>query len=153
MTRDDPVDPTDPAAKAQELRVAIGRVARRMRQIYATHDGTGPTFTEVAVLVHLAREGPTSPTELAGRERVTTQAVAAVIRELERRKLVRRTPHSSDGRRTVITITPAGTAVIGDRELAVMSGLVRVLEDSFNATERRRLEGVTPLLNKLADML
>jgi DNA-binding MarR family transcriptional regulator len=150
MIRD---DPADSAAKAQELRVAIGRVARRMRQIYAMHDGTGPTFTEVAVLVHLAREGPTSPTRLAGRERVTTQAIAAVIRELESRKLITRAPHPSDGRQTVITITPAGAAVIGDRELAVMSSLVRVLEDSFNATERRRLDEVTPLLNKLADMM
>ncbi|GAA3114691.1 DNA-binding MarR family transcriptional regulator [Kribbella aluminosa] len=143
----------DAAAKAQELRIAIGRVARRMRQIYAMHDGAGPTFTEVAVLVHLAREGPTSPTQLAGRERVTTQAITAVIRELESRKLVRRTAHPDDGRRTVITITSAGTAVIGDRELAVMSGLGRALEDSFTATERRCLEAVIPLLNKLADMM
>ncbi|MFJ9483633.1 MarR family winged helix-turn-helix transcriptional regulator [Streptomyces mirabilis] len=150
MTGDGAVDA---AAKAQELRVAIGRVARRMRQIYAMHDGTGPSFTEVAILVHLAREGPTSPTQLAGRERVTTQAIAAVIRELESRKLVRRAPHPGDGRRTVITITPAGRAVIGDRELAVMSGLVRALEDAFNVTERRRLETVTPLLNRLADMM
>jgi DNA-binding MarR family transcriptional regulator len=141
------------AVKAQELRVAIGRVARRMRQIYASHDGTGPSFTEIAVLVHLAREGPTSPTQLAGRERVTTQAIAAVIRELESQRLVRRAPDPADGRRTVITITPAGTAVISDRELAVMSVLVRALEDSFNTTERRRLEVVAPLLNKLADMM
>lgn len=146
-------DDAGTAAKAQELRVAIGRVARRMRQIYATHDGTGPTFTEVAVLVHLAREGPTSPTQLAGRERVTTQAIAAVIRDLESRKLVQRGPHPSDGRRTVITITPAGAAVISDRELAVMDVLIRALENSFDATERRRLEAVTPLLNKLADTM
>ena len=122
-----------------------------MRRIYAKYDGAGPSFTEVAVLVHLAREGAGTPAELAGRERVTSQAIAAVVGELEKRKLVSRTPHPGDGRKTVVTITPAGKEVLEDRELAVMSGLVWALEERFSAAEVRLLESVVPLLNRLAD--
>ena len=56
---------------AQDLRVAIGRVARRLRQLYATERESAASFIELGILVHLAREGPTSPTTLATGEGVT----------------------------------------------------------------------------------
>jgi DNA-binding MarR family transcriptional regulator len=139
--------------RAQEFRVAIGRLARRMRQLYAEDDVTGPSFTEVAVLVHVARDGATSPSDLAGRERVTSQAISAVIRDLEARGLVGRTADPADGRRTIIDITDAGRAVLRDREASVMAALLRALDQDLTPAERGRLEDVVPLLNRLADRM
>jgi DNA-binding MarR family transcriptional regulator len=150
MTGD--TDP-DPVVRAQQLRVAIGRVSRRFRQLYAMNSGAGPSFTEVAVLARLEREGPASPGELAARERVTSQAVAAVIRELESRGLISRSPDPADGRKTVIAITAAGASLLRDREQAVMSGLVRALGESYSEAELRRLDAAIPLLNRLADQI
>lgn len=147
--------PSDPVATAQELRVAVGRLARRMRRLYdadATSDDAA-TFTQVAILVRLQREGPSSPGDLAGRERVTSQAIAAVVRELERRGLVVRARDAGDRRRVTIAITDAGRALLRDREQAVMAALVRALGEDCTAAERRRLEAVAPLLNRLADVL
>jgi DNA-binding MarR family transcriptional regulator len=140
-------------ATAQAVRVSIGRVARRLRQLYAAEDSDGPSFNEVAVLVQLAREGPASPTDIAARERVTSQAIAAVIRDLEVGGLVRRTAHPTDGRKTVIAITAAGRKLLNNRELTVVAGLMAALESSLNAEERQLLESVVPILNKLADSL
>jgi DNA-binding MarR family transcriptional regulator len=143
----------DPVQRAQELRVAIGRVSRRMRQIYAVNQGAGPSFTEVAVLARLDREGPTSPGELAVRERVTSQAIGAVIRDLEDRALVTRSPDPADGRKTVLAITDAGRVLLRDREQAVTGALVRALGESCTRAERRRLDEAIPLLNRLADLI
>ncbi|HEY2669644.1 MAG TPA: MarR family transcriptional regulator [Rugosimonospora sp.] len=150
MTGD--TDP-DPVVRAQQLRVAIGRVARRFRQIYAVNQAAGPSFTEVAVLARLEREGPASPSELAVRERVTTQAIATVIRELESRDLISRSPDPADGRKTVVALTGAGGALLRDREQAVMSVLVRALGESYSQAELRRLDAAIPLLNRLADQI
>jgi DNA-binding MarR family transcriptional regulator len=139
-------------AHAVDLRVAIGRMARRMRQVYAASDG-GPSFTELAVLLRLEREGPVTPTELAGRERVTSQAVAIVVRALERRSLVIRRPSPRDGRSTVVTITAAGVAVLRDREQAVVTGLIRALGESCTPQEVQQLADVVPLLNRLAESI
>jgi DNA-binding MarR family transcriptional regulator len=117
------------------------------------NSGAGPSFTEVAVLARLEREGPASPGELAARERVTSQAVAAVIRELESRGLISRSPDPADGRKTVIAITAAGGSLLRDREQAVMSGLVRALGESYSEAELRRLDAAIPLLNRLADQI
>jgi DNA-binding MarR family transcriptional regulator len=143
----------DPVQRAQELRVAIGRLSRRMRQIYAVNQPAGPSFTEIAVLARLEREGATSPGELAARERVTSQAIASVIRELEERALVTRSPDPADGRKTVVAITGAGGALLRDREQAVTGALVRALGESCNRAERRRLDEAIPLLNRLADLI
>jgi DNA-binding MarR family transcriptional regulator len=150
MTGD--TDP-DPVVRAQQLRVAIGRVARRFRQIYAVNQAAGPSFTEVAVLARLEREGPASPSELAVRERVTTQAIATVIRELESRDLISRSPDPADGRKIVVAITGPGGALLRDREQAVMSVLVRALGESYSQAELRRLDAAIPLLNRLADQI
>ncbi|HTC69835.1 MAG TPA: MarR family transcriptional regulator [Acidothermaceae bacterium] len=138
---------------AQAVRVSIGRVARRLRQLYAAEDSDGPSFNDVSVLVYLAKHGPASPTDVAAREHVTSQAIAAIIRDLEMGGLVRRTAHPTDGRKTVIAITAAGRKLLNNRELTVVGSLMTALETSLTGQERQLLESVVPILNKLADSL
>lgn len=140
-------------AAAQELRVAVGRVARRLRQIYANERESAISFIEIAILVHLARSGPTSPSALAARESVTSQAIAGVVRELERRALVDRSAHPEDRRRVVIAITQTGRDLLSSHEHAVVETIVKALEDDYSPAERRRLRAAVPLLDRLADRL
>ena len=97
-------------AAAQDLRVAIGRVARRLRQLYATERESAASFIELGVLVRLQREGPASPGTLAAGEGVTSQAIAGVVRELERKALVERTSGQTDRRRVAVEVVRAGHA-------------------------------------------
>jgi DNA-binding MarR family transcriptional regulator len=138
---------------AQELRVAIGRVARRLRRLYATERDSAVSFIELAILVHLDREGPTSPSALATRESVTSQAIAGIVRDLEGRTLVDRTRDREDGRRVLVGITGAGRELLMRREHAVEDAIVSALADEYTPAERRRLQSAAPLLNRLAERL
>jgi DNA-binding MarR family transcriptional regulator len=140
-------------AAAQELRLAIGRVARRLRQLYATERERAASFIELGILVRLAREGPTSPSTLAAGEGVTSQAIAGVVRELERRALVVRTGGQTDRRRVAVAITDAGRELLMSREHAVVDAMVTALSDEYTPAERRQLESAIPLLNRLAQRI
>jgi len=139
--------------QAQDLRVAIGRVARRLRQLYAGSVTMQASFTQLAVLLRLERDGSASPSALAAGERVTSQAIAAVVRDLEQRSLVVRTRDPSDGRGTMVTVTDAGRRLLRDRDQVVMDALVRTLVQFFTVRQRQRLHSIAPLLNHLADSL
>ena len=138
---------------AQDLRVAIGRVARRLRQLYATERESAASFIELGILVHLVREGPTSPGTLAAGEGVTSQAIAGVVRELERKALVERTGGQTDRRRVAVAITEAGRELLMSREHVVVDAMVTALADEYTPAERRQLESAVPLLNRLAHRL
>jgi DNA-binding MarR family transcriptional regulator len=138
---------------AQDLRLAIGRVARRLRQLYATERDGAANFIELGILVRLQREGPTSPGTLAAGEGVTSQAIAGVVRELERRALVERTGDQADRRRVAVAITDAGRELLTSREHAVVDAMVRALADEYTPAERRQLESAVLLLNRLARRL
>jgi DNA-binding MarR family transcriptional regulator len=140
-------------AAAQELRVAIGRVARRLRQLYSTERDSAASFIELGILVRLQREGPTSPGTLAAGEGVTSQAIAGVVRQLERRALVERTGGQTDRRRVAVAITDSGRELLMSREHAVVDAMVRALADEYTPAERRQLESAVPLLNRLAHRL
>jgi DNA-binding MarR family transcriptional regulator len=137
---------------AQDLRLAIGRVARRLRQLYATERDSAANFIELGILVRLQREGPTSPSMLAAGEGVTSQAIAGVVRELERRALVERTGSQSDRRRVAVAITDAGRQLLMSREHVVVDAMMRALAE-YTPAERRQLESAIPLLNHLAQTL
>ena len=81
---------------AQDLRLAVGRFARRLRQMYVEGDDQ-LAFLELAVLQRLARSGPAFPADLAVGEAVTSAAIAPVLRSLEDKELIARRPES--GRR------------------------------------------------------
>lgn len=140
-------------AGAQDLRLAIGRVARRLRQLYATERDSAAGFIELGILVRLDREGATSPGTLAAGEGVTSQAIAGVVRELERRALVERTGSQADRRRVAVAITDAGRALLMSREHVVVDAMVRALAEEYTPAERRLLESAVPLLNRLAQRL
>jgi DNA-binding MarR family transcriptional regulator len=133
-----------------DLRVAVGRVARRLRQLYATDD---PVFSQLSVLSRLARNGPATPTVLAAAEQVRPQAMGATLRELERRGLVRRRPDPSDRRKVRIELTGAGGQAIGGKHQAINQRLARALANGFTPAEQEQLAAALPLLDRLADQL
>ena len=138
---------------AQDFRLAIGRVARRLRQLYATEREGAANFIELGILVRLECEGSTSPSTLAAGEGVTSQAIAGVVRDLERRALVERTGGQTDRRRVAVAITDAGRELLMNREHVVVGAMVRALAEEYTPAERRQLESVVPLLNRLAKRL
>ena len=137
---------------ARDLRLAVGRVARRVRRIYLD-GGEGLSFLELAVLNRLGTSGPTSPGALAGDEGVTSAAVAATLTRLESQQLVSRSRAAEDGRRVVVLITEAGRRVLRRGEAATLGRIQEVLTGQFSAADRGRLAAAIPLLEKVANEL
>lgn len=135
---------------AADLRVALGRLVRRLRQGYVVGEAT---LSESSVLARLDRDGPATPGFLAEQERVKPQAIGVTLAGLVERGLVARTPDAADGRRVLMSVTDAGRKLLTDRRSRNTQRVARALAEGFDAEERRRLLEVIPLLERLADEL
>lgn len=99
---------TDTAEVATRLRLAITRMARRLRQ----EAGAGLTPSQVAALATIERHGPLAPSELAEREQIKRPSVTRILSRLAERELVERIPDPDDGRSAIVTVTPSGRELV-----------------------------------------
>src|ERR1700728_3412916 len=110
---------------AAALRVSIGLLLRRMRQVRPDGELSLP---ETSALARLDRSGPATSSALAKEEQISPQSMGATLAALEARGLVARQPDPDDGRRAVLTLTGAGQQALlvkcndrGDQLAAVLS--------------------------------
>ena len=136
---------------AQDLRVAIGRVARRLRQLYATERESAASFIELGIFVHLEREGPRARSR-QGRAS-PRKAIGGVVRELERSALAERTGGQIDRCRVAVAITDGGRELLMSREHVGVDAMVRALADEYTPAERRQLQSAIVLLDRLTQRL
>jgi DNA-binding MarR family transcriptional regulator len=99
--------PKNLADSAAQLRMAIVRTARRLRQEAAAEAG-GLTPTSTSALASIDRFGPLTPSELADVERVKRPTMTRTLGCLEREGLIERTPDPADGRSALIAVNAAG---------------------------------------------
>jgi DNA-binding MarR family transcriptional regulator len=133
-----------------DLRVALGRLIRRVRQGYAVGELTLP---ERSVLSRLDREGPATPGCLADLERVKPQAMGVTLAGLVERGLVERRKDDSDGRKVLMSVTEAGVRLLTDRRSRTTEKMATALAEKFTAAEQRELIEAIPLIERLADEL
>jgi DNA-binding MarR family transcriptional regulator len=141
--------PGDTARLAAGLRLAVGRMTRRLRQAHAVED---VSLSGVSVLARLAADGPSSPGSLADLERVRPQAMASTLAVLEQRGLVGRGSDAADRRRIIVAITEEGRTMLAERRSESVQRLSAVL-DEFTTEERETLASALPLLDRLAERL
>jgi DNA-binding MarR family transcriptional regulator len=133
-----------------DLRVALGRLIRRLRQGYVVGELTLP---ERSVLSRLDREGPATPGCLADLERVKPQAMGVTLAGLVDRGLVERRKDDSDGRKVLMSVTEAGVELLTDRRSRTTQLMATALAEKFTAAEQRELVTAIPLIERLADEL
>ena len=136
----------DTAALAHDLRLAVMRFSRRLRN---QRVDTSVTLTHLAALSSLKRNGPMSPGELAAQERVQPPSMTRVVVALEGMGLVTRTPHPTDGRQVVIDLTPAAEGLLTEEARAREAWLSGRLQE-LTAEERGVLREAAEIMEKLA---
>ncbi|MFI9526662.1 MULTISPECIES: MarR family winged helix-turn-helix transcriptional regulator [Micromonospora] len=104
-----------PAQLAPQLRDAITRLNRRVRQARPVGD---LTVTQLSALTSIRLAGALTPRELADIERVQPPTMSRIVGKLEERGLVRRTPHPTDGRQVILAVTDGGQTVLDQFERA-----------------------------------
>lgn len=131
---------------AAQLRVAVARTIRRLRQ-----EGGGELSPAlVAALGTIDRHGPLTPSELASRERVMRPTATRFLAKLEGRDLVMRTGDPADGRSSLIAISDHGRSVLGELRTRKDAFLTRRLE-SLSAADRATIERAVALLEQIAE--
>ena len=102
------------AGLATALRISVSRLARRLRAQRTTSGLTEAVLseTQLAALSALEAHQAMTPGELAEHEKVQPPSMTRVIAVLEERNLVLRSPHPTDRRQVVLTVTPEGRAVV-----------------------------------------
>ena len=136
----------DTAALAHDLRLAVMRFSRRLRN---QRVDTSVTLTHLAALSTLKRHGPMSPGELAAHERVQPPSMTRVVVALEGMGLVTRSPHPTDGRQVVIDLTPAAGELLDAEAQAREAWLSERLHE-LTPEERTVLREASEIMDKLA---
>lgn len=104
-------DPTlDRATLANDLRIACGRISRRVR--FESKSTVAPH--QFSVLVGVYNNGPQTPTQLAAHDRVSTPSMTRTVNCLVDDGLVERVAHPDDGRQVLVQLTDAGRRVVDE---------------------------------------
>ncbi|OKJ47554.1 MarR family transcriptional regulator [Micromonospora sp. TSRI0369] len=135
-----------PAQLAPQLRDAITRLNRRVRQARPVGD---LTVTQLSALTSLKLAGALTPRELADVERVQPPTMTKIVAKLEERGLVQRTPHPTDGRQVILAATEGGRAVLEQFERARNEWLATRLAD-LTEDERETLRRAADILQGIA---
>lgn len=134
-------------ALAAELRVAIGRLGRRMRE--QTQRG-GLTWSRQSVLNRLDRDGPATVTTLARAEGVRPQSMGATVSALQAAGLVAAEPDPADGRQTILSLTAAGREMVSAGRAARQGWLFQAIRSELTPAEQKSLASCVELLERLA---
>ncbi|MEU4477141.1 MarR family transcriptional regulator [Micromonospora sp. NPDC023966] len=135
-----------PAQLAPQLRDAITRLNRRVRQARPVGD---LTVTQLSALTSLKLAGALTPRELADTERVQPPTMTKIVAKLEERGLVQRTPHPTDGRQVILAATEGGRAVLDQFERARNEWLASRLA-ALTEEERDTLQRAAEILQGIA---
>jgi len=136
----------DAAALAHDLRIAVMRFSRRLRN---QRVDTSVTLTHLSAMSTLRRHGAMSAGELAAYERVQPPSMTRVVGALEAMELITRTPHPTDGRQVVIELTPAAHTLL-DAEARAREAWLSGRLEQLGPDELEVLQAAATIMDKLA---
>ena len=131
---------------AVRLRLAITRTSRRLRQEAGT--GLSPTLT--SALATIDTHGPLTPSELAKRERVQRPTATRLVARLEVLGVLQRAADPTDRRSSLLSVTPAGHALIEEMRGRKTAYLAHRIE-KLDAEERAALDRAAGILERLLE--
>lgn len=137
---------SDTGTIAGPLRLAVGRLSRRMRQ----ESNDGFSLTQLGVLASLHREGPRTLGALAATEQVAPPTITKAVSVLTDRGLLEKVQDPDDKRVCRVVLSAKGrreVARINSRRDAWLATRL----DALDPDDRARLARILPLLQTLAD--
>jgi DNA-binding MarR family transcriptional regulator len=133
------------------LAMAVTRLRSRIRN-EAGQRSTGLPISQLTVLSRIIDEGPTTAAALAVAEHVTQQAIAQSLAALEDRGLVTKSPDPRDSRKSLVSATKSGQALVTTIKASREAWLSRAIEAAVRPDERSALETTIEILQRIADI-
>ena len=139
--------PAVTADLAHDLRMAVMRLARRVRQERGDH---GLGLGQLAALATLDRLGPMTAGALAAHEQVRPPSMTRTLAALAEGGYVLRTAAPLDGRQVVVSLTEKARTLLREDRRRRDEWLATLLLD-LDADDRALLAAALPVLEVLAD--
>ncbi|HZE37502.1 MAG TPA: MarR family winged helix-turn-helix transcriptional regulator [Stackebrandtia sp.] len=139
------ISPTATRA-AHELRVMVGRLRRRAREV---SDSSELTPSQTSVISRLDKDGPATAASLAAAEGVRPQSMAATLGVLDERGMIRREPDPDDGRRQRILLTDEARDWMSGSRRQREEWLSRQIQDRCSEAERRLLVEALAIVDRV----
>jgi DNA-binding MarR family transcriptional regulator len=136
------------ASAARELRIAVGRLHRRLRLV--ANEG-GLSASQSSALARIAKGEADTAAALAAMDGVRPQSMAATVASLEQDGLLAREPDPADGRRSILRMTPAGEALFFGGRAARQEWLASTLRERLDDDELARVLDAAALLQRLTE--
>src|SRR4051812_40091212 len=133
------------AGLAAALRVSVSRLSRRMR----AQAGQSLSVTQLAALGAVLRHGALTPGELAEHEKVQPPSMTRVIAALEEQELLTRSPHPTDRRQVILSVTEKGEKLLKEERRRKEAWLAQRLAE-LTPEEREILRQAAPILERLS---
>ena len=134
-----------PGIDAARLRVAVLRLARRLRK----HDLAGLTPSQLSTLATVGKSGPVRLGDLAAAERIAPSTLTRLINVLESLGYVRRVADTGDARAYLVSLTDPGRGAlerIKDEATSLLTDILTTLPPD----QRAALAAALPALEQLA---
>lgn len=129
------------------LRISVMRLSRRLRNEREPADDL--SANSLAVLGTLSRYGSMTIGELAAAERVQPPSMTRAVTALCEMGLVERSPHRSDRRVVVVSLTDAAHEVLTESRRRKEAWLNHRLKE-LSPAERQALRDAAPILERLS---
>jgi DNA-binding MarR family transcriptional regulator len=114
-----------------------------------THSDLTPS--QVCVLLRLEKDGSATVSSLARAEAMRPQSMSAVVTPLQEAGLVSGSPDPSDGRQTLMSLTPKCLKRLQEGRTARQDWLTATIAQRLSAQEQEKLLAALELLARLVD--
>ena len=142
-------DTTTPILEDYLLEEQVGYLLRLANQrhttIFQSHTISGLTATQFSAMLRLSQYGKCSQNQLGRYSAMDVATIKGVVDRLRQKGLVSTEPFQNDKRRSLISLTPKGTAMIEGLETSGHD-ITRETLAPLNASERQKF---ITLLKKL----
>ena len=137
-----------PSTLALEIRTVAGKLKRRLRD-HGEHGDLAPS--QVSVVLRLEQDGSSTVSSLARAEGMRPQSMSAVIAPLQEAGLVHGAPDPTDGRQTLMALTPKCLRMLREGRAARQDWLTKTIAQKLSAAEQKKVHAALALLNKLVE--
>lgn len=134
---------------ASRLRMSITRLVKVIRT-EVRHDEV-LSLTERSTLSIVCQNSKMLPSELAAKEKVTSQSMSQIIRKLELNGYIEKTPSTEDKRKVIITITSKGKEFIELKKNKSHEWLEKAISEKTSEAEKKILLSAITILTKLVE--
>ena len=137
---------------ARTLAAEIRAVYRKLKLRVREHGGGNDlTPSQASVLLRLEKDGSATVSSLARAEGMRPQSMSAIVTPLQESGLVSGAPDPSDGRQTLMSLTPRCLKWLQESRAARQDWLTTTISRKLSVHEQEQLQAALELLTRLAE--